>query len=605
VQNLKKPWARAVILSLSLVLVSLAAYAGTNITFNGASYTVPAVGDANWGTNVSNFLIAIPNGVLQKSGGTFTLTSEVDFGATYGLKSSYFKSKTTNPATTGSLRLGKTDFIDWRNNANGADLPLGINGSDKLTFDSVVVPTVANKLSDFAATTSAELKTVISDETGSGALVFGTSPTLTTPTLGVATATSINGTSIPSSKTLVVTTDTIGSLANTSSIVLQGVITDETGTGVLVFNTSPTFVTPTLGAATATSVNKMAITAPATSSTLAVADGKTLTASNTLSFTGTDGSSVAFGAGGTAAYTGNKLSVFAATTSSELAGVISDETGSGSLVFGTAPTFKTSILLQNPSGSQPTLGLSEDPDNGTDKVVIQAPATLSADYTLTLPTDDGNANQVLSTNGSGVLSWASPFTNPMTTTGDIVYSSDGSGTPTRLAGAAGVLHGAVGGAPSYSTIVNADVNAAAAIDGSKIQAATSSNTGTISAEVGKTTWTPTLSGCSGGTTSVSSVVGHYVRLGKMIFASFKVVYNQSGSPTGNITIGGLPTAATSDTLYEVMSPMDQNQTGAMWFTQLTASGSAFSIIDSTNAAVACSAPTTGRTFKGTIVYRVD
>lgn len=64
-----------------------------------------------------------------------------------------------------------------------------------------------NPLSQFAATTSLQLKGVISDETGSGALVFATSPSLVTPDLGVATATSINGTSIPSSKTLVVTTD--------------------------------------------------------------------------------------------------------------------------------------------------------------------------------------------------------------------------------------------------------------------------------------------------------------------------------------------------------------------------------------------------------------
>lgn len=76
------------------------------------------------------------------------------------------------------------------------------------------------------------------------------------------------------------------------------------GTGNFAGTTSPVFVTPTLGAASATSVNKMAITAPATSSTLAVADGKILTASNTLTFTGTDTSSVAFGTGGTVAYVG-------------------------------------------------------------------------------------------------------------------------------------------------------------------------------------------------------------------------------------------------------------------------------------------------------------
>lgn len=44
------------------------------------------------------------------------------------------------------------------------------------------------KLSDFNSTTSAELRGVISDETGTGALVFGTSPTLVTPNLGNATA---------------------------------------------------------------------------------------------------------------------------------------------------------------------------------------------------------------------------------------------------------------------------------------------------------------------------------------------------------------------------------------------------------------------------------
>lgn len=50
----------------------------------------------------------------------------------------------------------------------------------------------SNKLSEFAATTSLELKGVISDETGSGALVFANTPTLVTPVLGAATATSIN-----------------------------------------------------------------------------------------------------------------------------------------------------------------------------------------------------------------------------------------------------------------------------------------------------------------------------------------------------------------------------------------------------------------------------
>jgi len=51
-----------------------------------------------------------------------------------------------------------------------------------------------------------------------------------------------------------------------------------TGSGtVLALATSPSLVTPSLGVAGATSINKVAITAPATSATLTIADGKTLT----------------------------------------------------------------------------------------------------------------------------------------------------------------------------------------------------------------------------------------------------------------------------------------------------------------------------------------
>lgn len=71
-----------------------------------------------------------------------------------------------------------------------------------------------------------------------------------------------------------------------------------TGTGKMVLDTSPTLATPTIGVATATSINKVAITAPATSATLTIANGKTLTASNTLTFTGTDGSTFNIGTGG-------------------------------------------------------------------------------------------------------------------------------------------------------------------------------------------------------------------------------------------------------------------------------------------------------------------
>ena len=84
--------------------------------------------------------------------------------------------------------------------------------------------------------TSVGSATSVAAQTGTGStFVMNTSPTLVTPALGVATATSVNGTTIPSSKTLVVTTDKLSVHASTTSSELAGVISDETGTGALVF----------------------------------------------------------------------------------------------------------------------------------------------------------------------------------------------------------------------------------------------------------------------------------------------------------------------------------------------------------------------------------
>ena len=71
-------------------------------------------------------------------------------------------------------------------------------------------------------------------------------------------------------------------------------VTSSTGSTAVVLSNSPTLVTPVLGVASATSINKIALTAPATGSTLTIADGKTLTASNTLTLAGTDSTTMTF-----------------------------------------------------------------------------------------------------------------------------------------------------------------------------------------------------------------------------------------------------------------------------------------------------------------------
>jgi hypothetical protein len=72
-------------------------------------------------------------------------------------------------------------------------------------------------------------------------------------------------------------------------------------------------------------------------------------------------------------------------------------------------------------GNSTTVGggikLNEGTNNGTDNIIIKAPNTLAASYTLTLPPDDGTIGQFLKTDGSGVLSFAT-VTTDFTIVGD-------------------------------------------------------------------------------------------------------------------------------------------------------------------------------------------
>lgn len=106
----------------------------TNVTLNGSTYSIPAEGDSGW-SDLSTYFIAIASSVLQKTGGTFTLTAEANFGATYGLKSAYIKSQGTNPASAGVIRLANAETISWRNAANSADLAITVNSSNVLQFN--------------------------------------------------------------------------------------------------------------------------------------------------------------------------------------------------------------------------------------------------------------------------------------------------------------------------------------------------------------------------------------------------------------------------------------------------------------------------------------
>jgi hypothetical protein len=193
-----------------------------------------------------------------------------------------------------------------------------------------------NKLDAFASTTSAELRTVISDETGTGALVFANTPTLVTPNIGAATGTSlvlsgdltVNGTTTTINSTEITIDDknlTLGSVASPTDAGADG-------GGI------------TLKGATDKTLSWVDATDSWTSSEhLDLASGKVLKVNGTqvLSATEYTGNAATVTNG---VYTTSKISALAATSSSELAGVISDETGYGALVFANTPTLVGPVL---------------------------------------------------------------------------------------------------------------------------------------------------------------------------------------------------------------------------------------------------------------------
>lgn len=250
-------------------------------------------------------------------------------------------------------------------------------GNTSGTLGALCFVTPGTGVSTWLATpSSANLAAALTNETGSGAVVFATSPTLVTPALGTPSSGTLTScTGLPVSTGISgLGTGVATFLATPSSANLATAITDETGSGAVVLATSPTLVTPALG----------------TPSSVTLTNATGLPVSTGISGLGT----------GVATW-------LATPSSSNFAAAITDETGTGAVVLATSPTLVTPALGTPASGVMTNV-------TGTAASLIAGQATAALGLktaTTTVAVDSATApssGQVLTATSSTAATWQTP-----------------------------------------------------------------------------------------------------------------------------------------------------------------------------------------------------
>jgi hypothetical protein len=335
---------------------------------------------------------------------TLTFGNTTNTNADYGWHAFY----------SGNLHNGRTlnrityDITDWTDSGAYTTKPIyafSIFSNYNGASDSIGVPVSWNydKVVNFSAVptvSSVQVATISASQTLTNKTISGSSNTLSN--IGNSSLTNSSVTIGSTAVSLGGTATTIAGLTSVTSTTFVGALTGNATTATTLATARAIYGNNFDGSAALTQV--IAGTYGGTgvnngSNTITVAGNVSHAGAFTQTFTATGNTSVTLPTSGTLATTGN-LSQFAATTSAQLAGVISDETGSGSLVFGTSPTFTTSI------------------DAGATFTAFASPTTVTEYAAATSLTIGGTASaQTISIGASSTSASTYNFGTGATTTG--------------------------------------------------------------------------------------------------------------------------------------------------------------------------------------------
>jgi hypothetical protein len=273
--------------------------------------------------------------------GNSSVTSVVTSGT---ISATGFIGPLTGNANT-ATKLAATKNINGVPFDGSADITIATN-SNTLTGTTLASNIVNSSLSSVATITSGVWNgstigiayggTGTTTSTGSGSLVLSNSPTLVTPVLGTPSSVTLtNGTGLPISTGVSgLGAGVAAFLATPSSVNLIGAITDETGSGALVFANTPTLITPNIGAANGASLSltgNLSAAAGTFSSTLSAGASTlaSLTVNGTASVGGTLGVTGATTLSTLTASGNSTLTTLTTTGAATFSSTVSIPTGAG------------------------------------------------------------------------------------------------------------------------------------------------------------------------------------------------------------------------------------------------------------------------------------